>query len=274
MAEAAADLLLDRPASGRTFSTQRPARFGDLSPGGRLRLDAIARYVQDVASDDTSDAGLENDMAWVARRTAVELRTTPGFREPLTLTTFCSGYGSRWAERRVSIVGEWGASIETVSLWVHLDAESGRPVPLPADFHEIYGEAAGGRVVSARLQLPGEVPTEADRQPWALRFTDFDLLGHVNNAATWAMVEEALVSRRQLRPPFRAELEYRLPIERGDQVELATLEPDDGTLALWMAEPESAAADAPRLYAAATVAPLLPTSSSAGSVGRISRSDS
>jgi len=254
MAEPAADRLLDAPASGRTFCSARPARFGDLSPGGRLRLDAIARYVQDIASDDTTDAGLENDMAWVARRTAVELRTTPGFREPLSLTTFCSGFGSRWAERRVSILGEAGAAIETVSLWVHLDADSGRPVPLPPDFHEIYGEAAAGRTVSARLQHPGEVPADAVRQPWALRFTDFDLLGHVNNAATWAMVEEAMIARRHLRPPLRAELEYRLPIEQGDQVELATVDHADGSLAIWVTEPESApTAAAARLYATATV---------------------
>jgi acyl-ACP thioesterase len=242
--------MLELPAAGRTFCSSRPARFGDLSPGGRLRLDAIARYVQDVASDDTSDAGLENDMAWVARRTAVEVRATPGFREQLSLTTFCSGYGGRWAERRVSIVGEEGASIETVSLWVHLDAASGRPVPLPDDFHEIYGEAAAGRVVSARLQHPGEVPDGAARRPWSLRFTDFDLLGHVNNAATWAMVEEELVDRRHLCPPYRAELEYRLPIERGDRVELATLDHPDGSLSLWMTSPTD------DLYATAAVSPL------------------
>jgi acyl-ACP thioesterase len=251
MAEAAADRMLELPVTGRSFRTTRPARFGDLSPGGRLRLDAIARYVQDIASDDTTDAGLENDMAWVARRTAVEVRATPGFREQLSLTTFCSGYGGRWAERRVSIVGEEGASIETVSLWVHLDADSGRPVPLPDDFHEIYGEAAAGRVVSARLQHPGEVPDGAVRRPWALRFTDFDLLGHVNNAATWAMVEEELVDRRHLRPPYRAELEYRLPIEREDLVELATLDHPDGSLSIWMTSPNG-----DRMFATATVSLL------------------
>lgn len=256
MAEPGADRLLDLPTEGRRFVTTRPARFGDLSPGGRLRLDAIARYVQDVASDDTTDAGLENDMAWVARRTAVELRTTPGFREPLTLTTFCTGFGGRWAERRVSIVGAEGASIETVSLWVHLDADSHRPAPLPDDFHEIYGQAAHGRTVSARLQHTADVPPEASRTPWALRFTDFDLLGHVNNAATWAMVEEAVVGRRHLRPPLRAELEYRLPIEQGDQVEIAALDRPDDSLTLWMTEPAVGSAEPRRLFATALVRPL------------------
>ena len=45
-------------------------RLGDVDPSGRLRLDAIARYLQDVASDDAADAGL--DTGWVARRTLIE----------------------------------------------------------------------------------------------------------------------------------------------------------------------------------------------------------
>ena len=43
---------------------------------------------------------------------------------------------------------------ETVSLWVHLDADSGRPTPLPADFHEIYGGAAAGGPLVRPRRLP------------------------------------------------------------------------------------------------------------------------
>src|SRR5579862_3365906 len=145
MPESGADRLVPRPAEGRTFEATRRARFGDLDGRGRLRFDALARFLQDVSSDDTSDAGLENDVAWVVRRTAIALLASPRFREVLTLTTFCSGTGGRWAERRVSVTGDRGAAIEAVSLWVHLDHRSGRPLPLPADFHAAYDDAAEGR---------------------------------------------------------------------------------------------------------------------------------
>jgi len=232
--ELAANLLLPVPQRGRTFVATRLARFGDLSPGGRLRLDALARYCQDVSSDDTVDAQLANDMAWVVRRTAVEFVRSPSFRERLTMTTFCSGIGRRWAERRVSISGAGGAAIEVVSLWVHLDADTGRPLTLPPDFHSCYGEAAAGRQVSARLQHPTGLPARFDHEQWAVRFADFDLLGHVNNAATWSMVEEALARRPRLRPPFRAELEYRAAIERDAEVDLIFADTDDGILQLWI----------------------------------------
>ena len=158
MPEPAADRLVPVPAVGRTYRGRRLARFGDLDPSGRLRLDALARYLQDVSSDDTTDAGLANDVAWVVRRTLVEMTRTPRFREQLELCTFCSGTGGRWAERRVSVVGERGAAVECASLWVHLDAESGRPQRLPDDFHRHYDQAAGGRTVSARLQHSARGP--------------------------------------------------------------------------------------------------------------------
>jgi len=240
------------PPSGRTFTATRRARFGDLSPGGRLRFDALARYVQDVSSDDTADAGLENDSAWVVRRTVIELAVSPGFRELLSITTFCSGMGGRWAERRVSVTGEFGAAIESGSLWVHLDAGSGRPVPMPPEFHVCYDEAAQGRVISARLQHDGDVPPGGVHRPWALRFVDFDPLGHVNNAATWAMVEDVMVSRPHLRPPLRAELEFRLAIERDDLVELVVVD-DDGSLQVWVLDAAPPPGTPPRLFATATV---------------------
>ena len=250
MPEPGADRLVPPPGGGRTFAATRRARFGDLNPTGRLRLDALARFLQDVSSDDTADAGLENDVAWVVRRTVIEMVRSPRFRELITLTTFCSGLGGRWAERRVSVAGERGAAIEAVSLWVHLDASSGRPLPLPPDFHRHYDEAAQGRTVSARLQHPATVPADGTRTPWPLRATDFDLLGHVNNAATWGVVEEIIATRDHLAPPVRAELEYRLAIEPGDTVEIVACDHDDGSVGVWVVE---AAAAEPRLFATAVV---------------------
>ncbi len=138
------------PPSGRRYTRTRPVRLGDSSPGGRLRFDGLARYLQDVSNDDTRDAAFENDMAWVVRRTAIEVRNGARFGEELTLTTFASGAGRSWAERRVTVTGSQGAAIEAASLWVHL-TDDGRPKSLPDEFFTIYGEALGDRKVSARL---------------------------------------------------------------------------------------------------------------------------
>lgn len=258
MAETAADRLVPLPSFGRRWSSTRRVRFGDVDPSGRVRLDALASYIQDLASDDTDDAGIGGDMVWVVRRAVIEVRVTPRFLEDLDLVTWCGGLGRRWAERRVSMRSARGASVEAALLWVSLDRASSRPLPLSPEFLDRFAEAADGREVSARLQHPSTPPAGADlaRQPWPLRATDFDLLDHVNNAATWAMVEQVLADHPS-KAPYRAEIEYRLPIERGCSVELDVLTDADGSH-LWATGRPAAAPDdvAPIVFATAKVASL------------------
>ncbi len=230
--------LTARPGAGRCVRTERPVRLADVSPRGRLRLDALARYLQDVAGDD-ADEGRDDDRVegpgdttWVVRRTMVRYEQAPVFRERLVLRTWCAGFGSRWAERRTSLDGHRGARVEAVSLWVHVDLASGRPARLPPAFHERWAGATGGRRVSARLSLPDRPPAGATRMPWPLRVTDFDVLDHVNNAAYWEPVEEVLATRH-LGGRFEAEIEYAGGIGRGPALDVLVAD-GDGGFDLWL----------------------------------------
>lgn len=234
--------LVPRPAAGRVFVEERRVRLGDVSPGGRLRLDAATRYLQDVSADDTDDAALPDAEAWVVRKTVLEVRAFPRYLEAVTAATWCSGTGSHWAERRISITGASGGSVEAATTWVHVDPATGRPRRVPSGFDDLYGEAAGGRRVTARLELPDPPPAAAS-VPWVLRFTDFDVLAHVNNAAYWEAVEEVLAARRHLRAPLRAELEHRAAIERGAEVELRTADISGG-IGVWLVADGAVAAAA------------------------------
>ena len=207
--------LVPRPAHGRVYETTRRVRLGDADRHGRLRLDALARLLQDVGNDDMADAGHDPSSPWIARRTTVEVRAWPRIGERVSFATWCGGTGSHWAERRTSVAG---GDVEVAALWVHVDPASGRPARLPDWFLATYGPAAGERRIKARLGH-GEPPPGATSRPWPLRSTDLDVLGHVNNAATWQAVEDELDRRGIV--PARAELEYRAAIEPGDEVVLA-----------------------------------------------------
>ena len=204
--------MVDRPVSGRTFAGSRRVRLGDCSPGGRLRLDATARYLQDLSDDDTRDAGLAQ-MTWVVRRTVIDVHRFPTYLEALDTVTWCSAIGSRWAERRVDIGGGFVPSISSATLWVHLDAATRRPVPTSPEFEHVFAQTAAGRTVSSRLHLDPP-PTDLELSPWPVRFTDFDVMNHMNNAIGFVLVEEVLARRRDLRAPMRVEVEYRSPIDR------------------------------------------------------------
>jgi acyl-ACP thioesterase len=225
-------VMVPVPTAGRTFSQVRTVRLGDASPGGRLRFDALARMLQDIANDDANEV-LVNGQSWVVRRVAIEVHIPASFGETLTLTTFCGAFGSRWAQRRTSIVGERGARIEAAALWVHIDMATLRPAVLAPDFAAAYGEAAGGRTVKARLQH--EDPPAATGTPYAARFVDFDVMGHMNNAAYWNAVEEELSVRREIRHPMRAEMEYRQGIEPHNHASVV-VDGDDEGFSLWFVE--------------------------------------
>jgi acyl-ACP thioesterase len=235
------------PAAGRVYEGRRRVRLGDATPAGRLRFDALVRYLQDVANDDTRDAGFDDVMGWVVRRTVVQVERFPVYLESLALSTWCSGIGGRWAERRCRVVGDDGGLVETSTLWVHLDPGTMRPKVLPESFHALFGPSAGGRTVSARLLHPDAPTAVSARHPFPLRFTDFDVLRHVNNAVYWEAVEELLARRRELRAPLRAELEHRAPIEPGADVEIAA-EDGDRAAALWLRDGAGAV-----VFATATV---------------------
>ena len=77
---------------------------------------------------------------------------------------------------------------------------------------------AGG-VCRRSSSSPIRRPTRAS--PWPLRATDVDVHGHVNNAVYWQAVEHVLPSSG-VDPGQRlvAELDYRDPIDLGDEIEL------------------------------------------------------
>jgi len=221
------------PHDGRVFSAERLVRLGDVDPSGRLRLDGIARYLQDVSADDTADAYPDDRMFWVVRRTRIDELHPCGFREPLELRTWCSGLGSRWAERRISVVGARGGRIEAASLWVCIDRDSGRPAKLPEDFTARYGVSPDVPTVDAKLRLSAP-PDEISRHPWPIRHTDLDALGHVNNAAYWAVPEEEVARAGGPAGPRTCVLEYGAGIDAGEQLEVAASVSEEGVHTCWL----------------------------------------
>ncbi len=205
--------------------------IADADAAGRCRLDAMARWLQDVAYADLIDAGFEGRGAWIVRRTRIRVEAFPRFGEGLTLRTFCSGIGRFSAERRTSIRGD-GANVEAVALWVCLDPERGRPMRFPADFIDAYEESAAGRDANVRLRHP-DPPAEAERSAWVFRASEMDPAGHINNSHYWAPLEEELAAGPEP-GSIDAEVEYRDPAMAGEAVLLR-----HGT-SIWIASSEGA----------------------------------
>jgi acyl-ACP thioesterase len=201
----------------RRFRSVKTVGLSDVDATGRLRLDVVARFLQDAASEDVIDVGRPPSRHfWVVRRT--ELNVVEPFRDDLRvdLETWASGTAPTAASRRYSLRGDAGGRIEAESIWIHLDRDL-RPLRLDPGFLQIYAESAAGRRASTRLTLPS--PAVPPSREWPLRVTDIDRLGHMNNAAYWAPLEEVFAG--QLGGRLHAVLEYRRPIDLGERVEVA-----------------------------------------------------
>jgi acyl-ACP thioesterase len=219
------------PTVGRVFSSQRRVRLGDVTPKGRLRLDATARYLQDIATDDAVDGDYDDPHSWVVRRTEMWVQQFPKYLDELVLETWCGGVGSHWAERRTRISvltgGVAAVAMDAAALWVRVDLATLKPVALSDRFREIIGESAAGRKVSARLLVGREIPSDNDaREQFVLplRFSDFDAIGHLNNAVYWEPLEEYLGSHRERRAPLHAVVEHHRSVEPGATLTLSVHE--------------------------------------------------
>lgn len=220
----------------RTYIAEATVRLGDVGRDRRLRFTALARYLQDIAHDDMVDAGLGGVGAWVLRRLELDVTRLARFGEQVHLETTCTGVGPRWAERITTVRGERGeraARIDARALWVFVDAASGRAVALPDEFHERFPVPDDRRRVGIRLQHPAPTPSLA-RRPWPLRVGDFDVMGHMNNAAYWEPVDEVLATLGRPRVR-RAEIEHRAAIEPDDAVVVRVDPGGDGApVGVWL----------------------------------------
>jgi acyl-ACP thioesterase len=219
------------PAQGRVFGTSRLVRGTDVTPDGRLRFDAFARYLQEAAEDDVTDTGWATPYDWRLRRCEVAIRSYPRYGEQVSLRTFCSATGPRWAERTTTLAGPGGDLMQGRAVWAAIARADGRPCPLGEEFYRLYGAATGGREVSARLTHPAPPDGDQAGRPWPLRASDFDPAGHVGNTIHWAAVEDVLARSAAL--PVTAELEYHRPVLPGQQPRLVTTSAD-GQVWAWL----------------------------------------
>src|SRR5262245_17888858 len=86
------DTAIPVPDRGRTLSATRRIRLADMDAQGRLRLDAVARFLQDIAIDDVQETGWGMpEHLWYVRRIRIDVLNPFLEDREVDLTTWCSG---------------------------------------------------------------------------------------------------------------------------------------------------------------------------------------
>ncbi|WP_067845091.1 acyl-[acyl-carrier-protein] thioesterase [Nocardia lijiangensis] len=233
-------VLPERPSIGTPFRTGWPVRLADTDREQRLRLDAVARYLQDIGFEHL-DAVEDGDAhrGWVVRRTVIDVLEPVRWGERVTLQRWCSALSNRWCNMRVQIFGSAGGRIETEAFLIHFGIDSGVPTRMSDRFmapmlastteHRLRWKAA------LTDPAPDAAAADVEVLPFPLRVADIDVLDHVNNAVYLGALEELLAGHSDLiATPYRVIIEYAKPLESRDEVRVIGRRVDH-TLDAWLA---------------------------------------
>ncbi|OBJ52401.1 acyl-[acyl-carrier-protein] thioesterase [Mycobacterium sp. 1423905.2] len=215
------DPLVPLPDSGYVYRTGWRVGTFDIDEHMRLRLDAVARYIQEVGAEHLADAGLaEVHPHWVVLRTVIDVIKPIELPSDITFRRWCAGLSTRWCSMRVQLQGSCGGQVETEGFWLCVNKDTLTPSRLSEDCLTRFGSTTENHRLKWRPWLPGS-PLDGTETPFPLRRTDIDPFEHVNNTIYWHGVHEILAQVPHLRDsPYRAVLEYRSPIKFGELVSI------------------------------------------------------
>jgi acyl-ACP thioesterase len=219
-----AKVLMPVPdADAEVFTQQWQLRAGDVDRLGRLRLDGVVRYMQDLGQDHLREMGYDDvHPLWIVRRTMVDMIGPIEFKDTVKLRRWCSGASNRWCEMRVRIEGRRGGLIESEAFWINFNRETQGPARIADDFMAALLRTTDVNRLRWKAYLKAGSREDADEiRDFPIRVSDIDLFDHVNNSVYWKVVEEYLGPYPELMDaPLRVTIEHDAPIAYGDKLEV------------------------------------------------------
>ncbi|MCV7214795.1 hypothetical protein H7J51_05785 [Mycobacterium crocinum] len=212
--------LRELPEDGYVYSTAWKMLTSDIDRQQQLRLDAVARYIQEVGAEQLIDAGFEHvHPHWIVQRTVIDVLTPMTWPSAITFRRWCSAISLRWCTMRVRLDSPDGGRIETEGFWINMNKETLTPSLMDEGFFNKLATTTDEHRLKWRAWLPGPVPPDAEALPFALRDTDIDIFDHVTNTAYWHGIHEVTARHPHVASaPYRAMVEYRRPIALRDEV--------------------------------------------------------
>lgn len=160
----------------------------DVDPRNCVRADAIASVLQESAAHHADTWGMSvpdlnpQGRTWVLARLAAEFSgRRPGWKEELRVETWSRGFRGHVATRDYIVHGPDGVAARATSVWFIIDLATRRPVRLTEYLgrEEAEPERSAGIEEASRIDA---IAAPFRAVPLAVRASDLDLNGHVNNS--------------------------------------------------------------------------------------------
>lgn len=241
--------LPDRKVGARFFDADYRVRTGDVDQEMRVRLDGLARYLQDVANDNIDMTDFDgSDPFWIVRRTVIDVLEPITWPADFHAERWCGALSTRWTDMRVRLTSTSETNrfnpeprpnglIESVGFWINVN-DQGMPSRISDEALKILSEMTDEHRLRWKSLNPEQAPAadevELPDREHVLRSTDFDPFRHLNNAAYLEAIEDELVDHPDLLDaPHRLVIEYLRPITPGTPITLRRKRIDD-CLYVWM----------------------------------------
>lgn len=171
--------------------------FFDVDFKFNLKVEAAARLFQNMATSHSSGIGagqdflFENGMVWFLHRLEMEFVEYPVLGDKITISTWHRGFKRYKGFREYLMISSKGDPlVKGSSVWVFFDLEKKRVSKIP-DFvsqkYDICDDKLFDRQIDewkacGRIESTTTIETD-------LRYSDFDINGHVNNTVYIGLLE-------------------------------------------------------------------------------------
>ena len=199
--------------------------YGDVDRREVMLLTRVFKTLQDAAIAHANQFGAgtqvvaERAETWVLSRIAAELERYPKVGEELAVETWSTGIKGFKGYREFRVTDAEGHLILTgSSLWIYFNLATRTITRVPKPLAERFPVGGETPWCADLEKLPFEEPAEpATAVPITLRYSDFDVNEHVNNASYFDLVQTGLAASGRPVYPRRLQLKYGKSIPAGAQ---------------------------------------------------------
>lgn len=178
-------------------------RHSEADVHGRLKLRALADYIQKAAAVDAERLGfgrselLRCDRIWVLSRLRLELSRYPQIGDAVTIRTWPSTFDKLFARRQFELRMPDGEPAARGSSWWLLAGAGARRPLRPELFADRFPDHRDLPEFFPALDKIPRRRVAADRE-LTVEYSDVDVNGHLNNAEYAAIVQNFLGDRFQV----------------------------------------------------------------------------
>lgn len=179
----------------KVYTKKYEINYYDVDYKLQCKLASIVNFLCDIGNTqseyvgETIEALTAKNCAWVFYKYDINIKRYPKYRDVITVQTEPVGFNKFYAFRGYKIMDEEGnILVEATALFFLINIEKRRPMRVSQEQMDAY---TGGEVLPKAVQM-GDVKTleiEDYFKDFAIRYSDIDSNGHVNNVKymEWAI---------------------------------------------------------------------------------------